>query len=76
MESLFWNVYLILVISPDLYNHFFYLDKPQHHTDFTLKHHNFNVMEFRYDSSGLLNHPDLAQASFFSQKQIHPSWNN
>lgn len=50
MESLFWNVDLILVIPPDLYNQF--LDKPQHHTDFTLKHHNFNVIEFRYESSG------------------------
>lgn len=34
MESLFWNVDLILVIPPDLDNQF--LDKPQHHTDFTL----------------------------------------
>lgn len=51
---------------------FFFLDKPQHHTDFILKHHNFNVMEFRYDSSGLLNHPDLAQASFFPRNKSIP----
>lgn len=51
---------------------FFFLDKPQHHTDFILKHHNFNVMEFRYDSSGLLNHPDLAQASFLPRNKSIP----